>query len=122
MSRPSSVRPYFAAATHLSHNHIPTPFPRSHSIRLDSMGLLVSTFAPSSVPNSHSIPIVQRVRRKHQRLPSSLLIENASDSALDPRTLFCPRHFRSSLATIRPSDENPVPTKPPPPASAVSRA
>src|SRR6516165_8075493 len=102
MSRPSSARPYSAAATHLSHNRIPTPLPRPHTIRLHSVGSLVSTLAPFSVPNFHSIPIAQRVRRKRQRLPSSLLIENASDSALDPRTLFCPRHFRSSLATIQP--------------------
>jgi len=31
-----------------------------------------------SVPNRHSNPIVQRVHRKRQRLPPSLLIENAS--------------------------------------------
>jgi len=48
---------------------------------------------------AHSIPIV-RICRNRQRLPSSVLIENASDSLLDLRTLFCPRHFRSSLATI----------------------
>ena len=30
------------------------------------------------VPNCHSNPITQRVRRKRQRLPPSLLIENAS--------------------------------------------
>jgi len=30
------------------------------------------------VPNCHSNPIAQRVRRKRQRLPPSLLIENAS--------------------------------------------
>jgi len=31
-----------------------------------------------AVPNCHSNPITQRVRRKRQRLPPSLLIENAS--------------------------------------------
>src|SRR5712664_3007367 len=31
------------------------------------------------VPNCHSNPITQRVRRKRQRLPPSLLIENASE-------------------------------------------
>src|SRR5215469_13641517 len=35
--------------------------------------------SPSPVPNWHSIPLTQRVRRNRQRLPSSLLIENASD-------------------------------------------
>ena len=34
--------------------------------------------ALDSVPNWHSNPIAQRVRRKRQRLPPSLLIENAS--------------------------------------------
>jgi hypothetical protein len=29
------------------------------------------------------------------------LIENASDWSLDAHTIFCPRHFRSSLATSR---------------------
>ncbi len=35
-----------------------------------------------SVPNCHSNPITQRVRRKRQRLPPSLLIENASNVIL----------------------------------------
>ena len=34
------------------------------------------------VPNCHSNPITQRVRRKRQRLPPSLLIENASNAIL----------------------------------------
>ena len=42
-----------------------------------------------------------RARRKGQRLPSSLLIENASDrDSSSPRNC-APRRFRSSLATMR---------------------
>jgi hypothetical protein len=47
---------------------------------------------------SHSSPHPPR-----QRLPPSLLIENASDPVFRPRHLSCPRRFRSRLATIRPS-------------------
>ena len=52
------------------------------------------------VPNCHSNPITQRVRRKRQRLPPSLLIENASDVFLALQRTACPRRFRSRLATI----------------------
>src|SRR5215469_13003721 len=39
-------------------------------------------------PNCRSNPIAHRVRRKHQRLPPSLLIENASDQQLsNPKCL-----------------------------------
>jgi hypothetical protein len=38
--------------------------------------------------------------RNRQRLPSSLLIENASDRRRDSWKISYPRHFRSSLATI----------------------
>ncbi len=55
----------------------------------------------ASVPNYHSNPITQRVRRKRQRLPPSLLIENASDVFLAFQRTACPRRFRSRLATIR---------------------
>ena len=54
------------------------------------------------VPKWHSNPIADRIRRKRQRLPSSLLIENASVAdflhLISART---PRRFRSRLATIR---------------------
>src|SRR5258708_33526353 len=53
------------------------------------------------VPNCHSNPITQRVRRKRQRLPPSLLIENASDVFLAFQNIACPRRFRSRLATTR---------------------
>ena len=53
-------------------------------------------------PNRRSNPIAHRVRRKHQRLPPSLLIENASDRVPLRRESVLPRRFRSaSLATIR---------------------
>jgi hypothetical protein len=55
-----------------------------------------------SVPNCHSNPITQRVRRKRQRLPPSLLIENASGIFLAFQRTACPRRFRSRLATTRP--------------------
>src|SRR6266851_9056597 len=58
--------------------------------------------ALASVPNYHSNPITQRVRRKRQRLPPSLLIENASDVFLAFQNIACPRRFRSRLATTRP--------------------
>jgi hypothetical protein len=45
----------------------------------NSLHLVGILQALSSVPNQHSIPIAQRVRRNRQRLPSSLLIENASE-------------------------------------------
>lgn len=45
------------------------------------------------VPDRHSNPIVHRVRRKRQRLPPSLLIENASDRVLSLRSRSCPEAF-----------------------------
>ena len=52
----------------------------------------------------YSNPIAHRVRRKRQRPPPSLLIENAWDPVFRPCHLSCPRRFRSRLATIRPSE------------------
>src|SRR5271167_1495275 len=51
-------------------------------------------------PGAHSNPIGRCPPR--QRLPPSLLIENASDPVFRPCHLSCPRRFRSRLATIRP--------------------
>jgi hypothetical protein len=45
------------------------------------------------VPNCHSNPITQRVRRKRQRLPPSLLIENASERVLLPSHGLCPEAY-----------------------------
>ena len=54
--------------------------------------------------NVHSNPIASRVRRKRQRLPSSLLIETVSPRSPRLRpSLPAPGRFRSRLATIRPS-------------------
>src|SRR5271165_5469643 len=50
-------------------------------------------------PGPHSNPIGPRPPR--QRLPPSLLIENASDPVFRPCHLSCPRRFRSRLATTR---------------------
>src|SRR5271165_6209719 len=52
-------------------------------------------------PGAHSNPIGPRPPR--QRLPPSLLIENASDPVSRPCHLSCPRRFRSRLATTRQS-------------------
>jgi len=48
--------------------------------------------------DGRAVPIAHRVRRKRQRLPPSLLIEDASDRVpvLAPPGL-CPRHLRSRL-------------------------
>src|SRR5215469_2238570 len=53
--------------------------PKTQTSFPDSIHLARQHAPLLSVPNCHSIPIVQRVRRNRQRLPSSLLIENASD-------------------------------------------
>src|SRR5207302_8070285 len=52
-------------------------------------------------PKVDSNPIAPRVRRKRQRLPPNLLIENASDRDPPPRKKSAPRRFRSRLAAIR---------------------
>ena len=58
---------------------------------------------PSSDPRCHSNPIAHRVRRKRQRLPPSLLIENAS--VREPRSTptVCPEAF-----PIKASDDSGV--------------
>src|SRR5207253_11311970 len=54
-----------------------------------------------SATNCRLNPIAHRVRRKHQRLPPSLLIENASERFPLPTPSVVPRRFRSRLATTR---------------------
>ena len=63
---------------------------------------LLSSGLPSlrSILDWHSNPIAYRVRRKRQRLPPSLLIENASHRLFPLTRSVCPRRFRSRLATI----------------------
>src|SRR5271157_2886632 len=66
---------------------------------------------PRSDPRCRSNPIAHRVRRKHQRLPPSLLIENASVRHPTPPQQSAPRRFRSRLATIRalkPADQSKI--------------
>ena len=46
-----------------------------------------------SAANWHSNPIAHRVRRKRQRLPPSLLIENASDRLFCPSSTVLPEAF-----------------------------
>ena len=60
-----------------------------------------SPIAQSNTLGAHSNPIGPRPPR--QRLPPSLLIENASDPVFRPCHPSCPRRFRSRLATIRSS-------------------
>ena len=52
--------------------------------------------------------IAHRVRRKRQRLPPSLLIENASDRDPAPPQQSAPRCFRSRLATTHPESSPPA--------------
>jgi hypothetical protein len=59
-------------------------------------------------PNRGSNPIAHRVRRKHQRLPPSLLIENASDRVPLRCESVLPEAF-----PIKPSDNSPVTGKRP---------
>jgi hypothetical protein len=65
---------------------------------------LLSASLPSLKPisNWRSNPIAHRVRRKRQRLPPILLIENASDRDPAPPQESAPRRFRSRLATTHP--------------------
>jgi hypothetical protein len=51
----------------------------------------------------HSNPIAHRVRRKHQRLPPSLLIEDVSD-----RFFLLHAHFLPETSPIKPSDDTEV--------------
>src|SRR5256885_2624725 len=52
-------------------------------------------------PKVDSNPIATSVRRKRQRLPPNLLIENASDRDPPSTQKSAPRRFRSSLAATR---------------------
>ena len=61
-----------------------------------------------SATDCRSNPIAHRVRRKRQRLPPSLLIENASDRYPAPPQHSAPRRFRSRLAIIRTVSRQPT--------------
>ena len=63
---------------------------------------LLSASPPSldSISDWHSNPIAHRVRRKRQRLPPSLLIENASDRHFSSTQCVLPEAF-----PIKPSDK-----------------
>jgi hypothetical protein len=67
-----------------------------HTVSIDFSGAYSSTCC---APNRRSNPIAHRVRRKRQRLPPSLLIENASERLPLPTRNVMPRRFRSRLAT-----------------------
>jgi len=55
------------------------------------------------VPNCHSNPITQRVRRKRQRLPPTLLIENASGLILRGR-----HNYSAEAFPIKANDDLPT--------------
>jgi len=60
-----------------------------------------------AVPEGRSIAI-DRVRRKRQRLPSCLLIENAPLACTIAAEPFAPGHFRSRLTTTRTLSSHPL--------------
>jgi hypothetical protein len=82
-------------------------FPRTLSRIFNTIPTILTAFPPRlsalpklcSDPRCRSNPIAHRVRRKRQRLPPSLLIENASVRYPAPRQKSAPRRFRSRLAT-----------------------
>jgi hypothetical protein len=70
----------------------------SHSVLIGFSGSYPPTCC---TPNRRSNPIAHRVRRKHQRLPPSLLIENASNRVPVRRESVLPEAF-----PIKPSDNS----------------
>jgi hypothetical protein len=86
-------------------------FPHTLSLLFNTIPTILTAFPPRlaalpkpcSDPRCRSNPIAHRVRRKHQRLPPSLLIENASDRYPAPPQKSAPSRFRSRLATTRKS-------------------
>ena len=88
-------------------------FPRHYLRTLLQAHAALSTIATRPFPfagacptldlaaNCRSNPIAHRVRRKRQRLPPSLLIENASVRHPAPPQKSASRRFRSRLATNR---------------------
>ena len=85
-------------------SHHPPPTLRQLSAPPHTASISFSSAYPSTccAPNCRSNPIAHRVRRKHQRLPPSLLIENASERFPLPTPSVVPRRFRSRLATTHP--------------------
>src|SRR5271169_3022904 len=85
---------HFPHTLSLIFNTIPTIL-TAFTLRLAALPNLCSD------PRCRSNPIAHRVRRKRQRLPPSLLIENASVRYPAPPQKSAPRRFRSRLATNR---------------------
>ena len=91
------------------HHRLSGHFPRTLSLIFNTIPTILTAFPPRfaalpkpcSDPRRRSNPIAHRVRRKRQRLPPSLLIENASDRDPAPPQKSAPRRFRSRLATIQ---------------------
>ena len=73
------------------------------TIRMAFPPRLAALPKPRSDPGCRSNPIAHRVRRKRQRLPPSLLIENASDRDPAPSPAVCPEAF-----PIKASDHPPA--------------
>ena len=84
-------------------SHHTPPTLRQLSVQPHTVSIGCSGAYPSSccAPNRRSNPIAHRVRRKRQRLPPSLLIENASERFPLPTRSVVSRRFRSRLATTR---------------------
>ena len=76
-----------------------------HSSTIPAALSQLSASPPSldSISDWHSNPIAHRVRRKRQRLPPSLLIENASDRHFSSTQCVLPEAF-----PIKPSDRPPT--------------
>src|SRR6202041_3485260 len=76
-------------------------FPHTLSLTFNTIPTTLTAFPPClaafpkpcSDPGCSSNPIAHRVRRKRQRLPPSLLIENASDRDPAPSLAVCPEAF-----------------------------
>ncbi len=84
----------------VSHHPPPTLLQLSAAPHTLSIGSSRAYPSTCSAPNRPSNPIAHRVRRKHQRLPPSLLIENASDRVPLRSESVLPEAF-----PIKPSDK-----------------
>ena len=99
---PARRRPRVSALSRLPFSNLPFhPFTARPMITGDLSYFHPALPSRDLTPDAHSHPIGPRPPR--QRLPPSLLVENASDPVFRPCHLSCPRRFRSRLATNRPS-------------------
>jgi hypothetical protein len=92
LSKPSARQP----TTYLCTHRLPSTSQPIHAPQNPHNG-------PEALFNIHRSPADHRVRLERLRLPSSLLIETASNHLRAFPQAYCPRRFRSRLATFRPS-------------------